>query len=206
MLHGGDLICEGVIKPAKAAPKAAEAAAAPAAAAPADAAEPAPAAAELAGSAPQADAAAAPEPAAEARRPRLPPTHTLHACPRPRVAVTTNVLLWAWCVMHAVQTCAISAACRSRSGYVGGFARVAVLLRLDACGRQAAEPEPEWAHSALETVEAHQFYNAVGRTGIKYGPHFRMVQRTNISADTSALLRCAAPSPRVQLGVRRACL
>lgn len=70
--------------------------------------------------------------------------------------------------------------------------------------RQAAEPEPEWAHSALETVEAHQFYNAVGRTGIKYGPHFRMVQRTNISADTSALLRCAAPSPRVQHGVRRA--
>ncbi len=40
-------------------------------------------------------------------------------------------------------------------------------------------------------MEAHQFYNAVGRTGIKYGPHFRMVQRTNISPDTSALLRCA---------------
>lgn len=55
----------------------------------------------------------------------------------------------------------------------------------------AAAPEPQWEHSALETVEAHQFYNAVGRTGIKYGPHFRMVQRTNISADTEALLRCA---------------
>ena len=55
----------------------------------------------------------------------------------------------------------------------------------------AAAPEPQWEHSALDTVEAHQFYNAVGRTGIKYGPHFRMVQRTNISADTEALLRCA---------------
>ena len=91
VLHGGDLICEGVIKPAKAAPKAAEAAAAPAAAAPADQAEPAPA--EPAGSAPQADAAAAPEPAAEARRPRLPPMHTHSACPRPHMAVTTDVLL-----------------------------------------------------------------------------------------------------------------
>ena len=59
----------------------------------------------------------------------------------------------------------------------------------------AAAPEPQWEHSALETVEAHQFYNAVGRTGIKYGPHFRMVQRTNISADTSALLRCTPASP-----------
>ena len=59
---------------------------------------------------------------------------------------------------------------------------------------QAAAPVPQWEHSALETVEAHQFYNAVGRTGIKYGPHFRMVQRTDISADTSALLRCTPPS------------
>lgn len=52
-------------------------------------------------------------------------------------------------------------------------------------------PAPEWEYSPLETVEAPHFYNAVGRTGIKYGKHFRMVQRTNIFPDTSALLRCA---------------
>lgn len=67
----------------------------------------------------------------------------------------------------------------------------ACLIAIHAPHAQAAVPEPQWEHSALETVEAHQFYNAVGRTGIKYGPRFRMVQRTNISADTSAVLRCA---------------
>jgi hypothetical protein len=55
-----------------------------------------------------------------------------------------------------------------------------------------SEPaEPEWRFSALETVEAAQFYNAVSRTGIQYGPHFRMVRRTNIAPDTAAELRRA---------------
>ena len=68
VLHGGDLICEGVIKPAKAAPKAsstpasADAAAAPAVEAAQAAAAPAPA-----GSEPKAEAeAAAPESSAPA--------------------------------------------------------------------------------------------------------------------------------------------
>ena len=65
----------------------------------------------------------------------------------------------------------------------------------EVAGRQAPaeapEPaEPEWAYGALETVEAAQFYNAVSRTGIQYGPHFRMVRRTNIAPDTAAQLRC----------------
>ena len=54
----------------------------------------------------------------------------------------------------------------------------------------AEQVEPEWAYDALETVEAPQFYNAVSRTGIQYGPHFRMVRRTNIAPDTAAQLRC----------------
>ena len=49
----------------------------------------------------------------------------------------------------------------------------------------------EWAFSARETVEAQQFYNAVSRTGIRYGPHFRTVRRTNIAPDTTAQLRYA---------------
>ena len=44
VLHGGDLICEGFVRPLKVAPKAADAAAAPPAAAPTDAAAAAPAA------------------------------------------------------------------------------------------------------------------------------------------------------------------
>ncbi len=40
-------------------------------------------------------------------------------------------------------------------------------------------------------MEAAQFYNAVSRTGINYGPNFRMVRRTNIAPDTAAQLRCA---------------
>jgi hypothetical protein len=60
----------------------------------------------------------------------------------------------------------------------------------------APEPqEPAWRFSALETVEAAQFYNAVSRTGIQYGPHFRMVRRTNIAPDTAAELRRAPRSP-----------
>ena len=56
---------------------------------------------------------------------------------------------------------------------------------------EAAEAAgPEWAYGALETVEAAQFYNAVSRTGIQYGPHFRIVRRTNIAPDTAAQLRC----------------
>lgn len=45
-------------------------------------------------------------------------------------------------------------------------------------------------------MEAQQFYNAVSRTGIRYGPHFRTVCRTNIAPDTAAQLRCAPCLPR----------
>ena len=48
---------------------------------------------------------------------------------------------------------------------------------------------PEWGFNPLETVEKHHFYNAVGRTGIKYGPAFQMVHRTSIAPDTTAELR-----------------
>lgn len=48
---------------------------------------------------------------------------------------------------------------------------------------------PEWGFGPLDTVEALHFYNAVGRTGIAYGPAFQMVHRTNIAPDTAAELR-----------------
>lgn len=55
----------------------------------------------------------------------------------------------------------------------------------DAAGPQ----EPEWGFGPLETVERHHFYNAVGRTGIEYGPAFQVVRRTSIAPDTTAELR-----------------
>lgn len=47
-----------------------------------------------------------------------------------------------------------------------------------------------WAHGPLETVDAGQFYRMLGRTGIGYGPAFRMVERVATS-DAEAMLRCA---------------
>ena len=74
VLHGGDLICEGVIKPAKAAPKASSTPApADAAAAPAAEAAQAEAAPALAGSQPKAEAeAAAAEPSVPADAAEVP--------------------------------------------------------------------------------------------------------------------------------------
>ena len=75
----------------------------------------------------------------------------------------------------------------------------------EADGEAAAEApeEPEWGFSPLETVEKHHFYNAVGRTGIEYGPDFRMVRRTNIAPDTAAELRCARGDRPRMLVARR---
>ncbi len=47
-----------------------------------------------------------------------------------------------------------------------------------------------WAHGPLETIDAGQFYRVIGRTGINYGPTFRMVKRVATS-DTEGMLRCA---------------
>ena len=143
VLHGGDLICEGVVRALKAAPQAAATAAPTSAEAASESTEAAPtgAAVALAGTAvTPTDAAAAP--AGEADAPREVPANAEPApADEPREPVPEKAL--------------------------------------------------EWAFSAMETVEAQQFYNAVSRTGIRYGPHFRMVQRTNIASDTAAQLRCA---------------
>ena len=39
-------------------------------------------------------------------------------------------------------------------------------------------------------IDAGQFYRQIGRTGINYGPAFRMVTRV-ANDDTMAMLRCA---------------
>ena len=63
-----------------------------------------------------------------------------------------------------------------------------------------------WAHGPLETIDAGQFYRVIGRTGINYGPTFRMVKRVATS-DVEGMLRCACPHGlihRVQ-GVHEMC-
>ena len=52
-----------------------------------------------------------------------------------------------------------------------------------------------WAHGPLETIDAGQFYRVIGRTGINYGPTFRMVKRVATS-DTEGMLRCALAKAR----------
>ena len=47
-----------------------------------------------------------------------------------------------------------------------------------------------WAHGPLETVDAGQFYRMLGRTGISYGPAFRMVE-CMATSDAEGMLRCA---------------
>ena len=47
-----------------------------------------------------------------------------------------------------------------------------------------------WAHGPLGTVDAGQFYRMLGRTGISYGPAFRMVERVATS-NAEGMLRCA---------------
>ena len=49
-----------------------------------------------------------------------------------------------------------------------------------------------WTHGPLETIDAGQFYRVIGRTGINYGPTFRMVKRVATS-DAEGMLRCACP-------------
>ena len=47
-----------------------------------------------------------------------------------------------------------------------------------------------WTHGPLETIDVGQFYRVLGRTGINYGPTFRMVKRVATS-DAEGMLRCA---------------
>ncbi len=51
-----------------------------------------------------------------------------------------------------------------------------------------------WAHGPLETIDAGQFYRVIGRTGINYGPTFRMVKRMATN-DKEGMLRCARARP-----------
>ncbi len=51
-----------------------------------------------------------------------------------------------------------------------------------------AAPAPEWPFEAVETVDAAAFYRDVARTGINYGPHFRMVQKASVDG-TIAFMR-----------------
>ena len=48
----------------------------------------------------------------------------------------------------------------------------------------------EWPHGALSTLDADAFYRQVLRTGIRYGPRFRMLLRKAIDG-SAAVLRCA---------------
>lgn len=58
--------------------------------------------------------------------------------------------------------------------------------------REAAEKPteqaPGWPYDAVNTVEAAAFYRDVARTGINYGPHFRMVQKASVDG-TIAFMR-----------------
>lgn len=49
----------------------------------------------------------------------------------------------------------------------------------------------EWPHDELSTLDADAFYRQVLRTGIRYGPHFRMLLRKTTDG-SAAVLRCAA--------------
>ncbi|EIE19942.1 hypothetical protein COCSUDRAFT_58179 [Coccomyxa subellipsoidea C-169] len=51
-----------------------------------------------------------------------------------------------------------------------------------------AEPtEVDWSHGALDTMEAPAFYRQVLRTGIRYGPHFRMLVKKTIDGSAAVL-------------------
>ena len=49
----------------------------------------------------------------------------------------------------------------------------------------------KWTHQPLETIQKEPFYRVIGRTGIQYGPCFRMVKRVNV-ADNAAMMRWAS--------------
>lgn len=46
-----------------------------------------------------------------------------------------------------------------------------------------------WPYPEEETINKDTFYRTIGRTGIHYGPDFKMVWRVN-TADTDAQMRC----------------
>jgi len=52
---------------------------------------------------------------------------------------------------------------------------------------EVGEP-PEWPFDGVNTVEADAFYRDVARTGINYGPCFRMVQKASVDG-TIAFMR-----------------
>lgn len=45
-----------------------------------------------------------------------------------------------------------------------------------------------WEFSEADTINKETFYRTIGRTGIQYGPDFKMVWRVN-TADTDAQMR-----------------
>ena len=54
--------------------------------------------------------------------------------------------------------------------------------------REAADLH--WSHDSINTVDADAFYRDVSRTGITYGPCFRMVQKASTDG-SQALMRCS---------------
>ncbi|EIE19938.1 hypothetical protein COCSUDRAFT_44339 [Coccomyxa subellipsoidea C-169] len=51
-----------------------------------------------------------------------------------------------------------------------------------------AEPtEVDWSHGVLDTMEAPEFYRQVLRTGIRYGPHFKMLVKKTIDGSAAVL-------------------
>ncbi|KAK9916399.1 hypothetical protein WJX75_002178 [Coccomyxa subellipsoidea] len=51
-----------------------------------------------------------------------------------------------------------------------------------------AEPtEVDWSHGVLDTMEAPAFYRQVLRTGIRYGPHFKMLVKKTIDGSAAVL-------------------
>ncbi len=51
----------------------------------------------------------------------------------------------------------------------------------------------EWPHGELDTLDAAAFYRQVARTGIRYGPRFRMLLRKSAGGAAAVLrrARCA---------------
>lgn len=45
----------------------------------------------------------------------------------------------------------------------------------------------EWDHGVLDTMEAPAFYRQVLRTGIRYGPHFKMLLKKTTNGSTAVL-------------------
>jgi hypothetical protein len=64
-----------------------------------------------------------------------------------------------------------------------------LLIKIE-CDLNLKLAQVDWSHGVLDTMEASAFYRQVLRTGIRYGPHFKMLVKKTIDG-SAAVLRSA---------------